>query len=212
MMRLGPLKPAKQDRWDRAPESKGLWAFPFPYFDMFFAYGQYTRLLPKELKTRREVGLPGPGYLPASLDRIITVSGLPVTGLTLMPETDDDYEHFIDSATGEAVQADDAFQDARDAWVKNVGRRILPVRKFWYSGPLYSHISPAGTPGSAGTLTMAPEDTDWYRMDAVEFARLVKKIRGREGIEYSPERGLEHFKYSMDHLEVFIPATGGKIS
>ena len=45
--RLGTLKPVKQGYWKRAPAREGLWAFPWPYFSLFFAWHQYRGLAPR---------------------------------------------------------------------------------------------------------------------------------------------------------------------
>ena len=50
-IRLGPIKFAEQSRWSvRAPESKGMWAFPYPFYDEFFTHHKYKDLLPKRYR------------------------------------------------------------------------------------------------------------------------------------------------------------------
>lgn len=50
MWRLGTLKFGEQSRWSRAPRNRGMWAFPYPFYDPFFTYHQYTDLVPKRLR------------------------------------------------------------------------------------------------------------------------------------------------------------------
>jgi hypothetical protein len=53
MSRRGPLKFIDQRRGEygkRAPERRGLWAFPFPYFDDWFACHKWDEVLPKDLR------------------------------------------------------------------------------------------------------------------------------------------------------------------
>lgn len=48
LSRVGPLQATRQG-WDRAPASRGMWAFPWPAFDWWFASHRRTELLPKRL-------------------------------------------------------------------------------------------------------------------------------------------------------------------
>ena len=50
--RRGALTPQNQDRGrygGRAPEGRGIWAFPFPYNDDFFNWHKWDEILPKHL-------------------------------------------------------------------------------------------------------------------------------------------------------------------
>lgn len=47
--RLGGLNSYPQETMKRAPLSHGTWAFPWPAFEMFFAYHQYEHAMPKLL-------------------------------------------------------------------------------------------------------------------------------------------------------------------
>lgn len=52
MCRRGPVKMVVQARGfaaERAPEPRGLWAFPWPYYDEFFAHHKWDEVLPKHL-------------------------------------------------------------------------------------------------------------------------------------------------------------------
>lgn len=51
--RFGTLNPVRQRRDSPAPTARGFWAFPFPYFDWFYASHQIERLLPKPLRHDR---------------------------------------------------------------------------------------------------------------------------------------------------------------
>lgn len=59
MCRRGPVKMVGQSgTWvaARAPESRGLWAFPWPYYDEYFAHHKWDEVLPKQL-TKVAIGL-----------------------------------------------------------------------------------------------------------------------------------------------------------
>lgn len=59
--------PVAQSGNPRAPEPNGFWAFPFGWFDMFFAYHAYDAVLPKHLRCddagydERAAWIRGPG-------------------------------------------------------------------------------------------------------------------------------------------------------
>lgn len=49
--RLGAIEFGKQERWQvRAPRTRGLWAFPYPYYDEFFTHHKYIDLVPKRFR------------------------------------------------------------------------------------------------------------------------------------------------------------------
>ena len=72
MQRIGPLTPVRQRdasslfrreeiavpklrrRNSRSPESRGIWAFPYPLFDSYFASFQFELAMPKSLLALRE--------------------------------------------------------------------------------------------------------------------------------------------------------------
>lgn len=54
LVRRGDLNPKDQTvgRYaNRAPERRGIWAFPHPYFDDFFAHHKWDEVVPKHLRT-----------------------------------------------------------------------------------------------------------------------------------------------------------------
>lgn len=149
--RLGSLDFREQSRWARAPQSRGLWAFPYPFFDLFFAYHQYTDLLPKRLRD-------GKGEL------------------------------------GEESE-----------WVNKVGRKILPVREFWFKGDVFTHFLPNGEVGDTGLFE--PEDTEWSRMDVTRMSRFIASSGADKSFERFERDGkpeVSRFPVAVDHLEVFI--------
>jgi hypothetical protein len=40
----------------KAPERAGYWAFPWPHFDLYYAYHQYQAVLPKALRSEQDPG------------------------------------------------------------------------------------------------------------------------------------------------------------
>lgn len=142
-VRLGALSFKKQDYWDHAPERKGLWAFPFPFYDEDFTVHKYFEHMPKVLE-------------------------------------DDDYEK----------------------WMKDVGKKTVRIREFWYSGFVYTHLG-AGDP--EGDNWWQP----WKRVHVNELAesirssgRLRSYVNGKDGVTRVDLT-------SGDSMEIFIPQGQG---
>ena len=159
LWRLGPLSYNTQERWTRAPNSRGMWAFPYPYFELSFAAHQYDYLMPKRLQKNGHYPLLSTDYL---------YKGEPLPLHSVIPPLD------ADGLLPKDYKVREGFWDDRDKWVKTVGRKILPFRKFWYEGDLYSHISPKGEVGDVGLRS--PETASWYRMYARTFATAATKV------------------------------------
>src|SRR3954451_1465039 len=51
LTRLGGLNHGRQDRWDRAPERYGMWAFPYGFAVPFYYAHQWADRLPKRLRS-----------------------------------------------------------------------------------------------------------------------------------------------------------------
>jgi hypothetical protein len=61
--RLGNVNSVKQTHWHtehhQPPVKRGIWAFPYPYYDLFFCYHQYTKRLPKIYRKVDGIGIKG---------------------------------------------------------------------------------------------------------------------------------------------------------
>lgn len=192
--RLGTLEYGTQERWGRAPEKRGMWAFPWPYFELFLAYHKYRDLCPKRFARTKNRGWPASAEWYERNGESVASVEFDDEGVPVDPH----------------LSIRDAYHKESDEWFKTVGQRVLPLRKFWYEGDLYSHISRKGEVGNPGTMGGTLEDTDWYRMDAMDFASAVRKARGDRYSYMTPE-GIRTVPSSRDHLEVFIPPNSGKI-
>lgn len=191
LWRLGPLEFGEQSKWPRAPLSRGMWAFPWPAFDNWFAFHQYTYKLPRRFRTD-DAGWPTDVRWYRD-DQGTTATELPF----------DDDGHL---AAG--WELDPAFGEERSAWINDVGVRVVPRRQFWYSGELYTHLRRNGEAGSSGLLGDAAE---WHRMDAVDFADAVRRCGGTTAFYRDPDGTLARVRTSVDHLEVFLPPNAGRI-
>lgn len=145
MWRLGSLEFGEQSRWSRAPQNRGMWAFPYPFFEKDFAYHKYQDLMPKRLQ--------------------------------------------------------DTSWEVQREWINTVGKKVLPVREFWYRGDVYSHFT---TSGYIGNLA------EWAVLDMKKVAGFIMST-GADRIML-PETGrLSPFRTTVDHMEVFIAPRMGEI-
>ena len=153
--RLGTVEFGEQSRWGRAPRSRGLWAFPYPFYDSFFTYHKYLDLVPKRFRS------------------------------------------------------DDADYEAKEEWINTVGRKVLPIREFWYRGDVMTHFMPNGDIGSTGLF----DETDWSQMAAVKLTKLIVSSGATTVFERYGENkeSVARYNSSVDHLEVFIAPGMGKI-
>lgn len=154
LQRLGTLKPVRQGYWKRAPATEGLWAFPWPYFSMFFAAHQYRDITPRRYVDRRP---------PEA------------------PNLADEYLH----------------------WRREVAPRVLPIRKFWYCGELFTHVNRKGHDLGLGA---------WERVDAREFASRAARFLTRGS--YWRDSGTWHRVncFDVEALEVFIAIRGTNLN
>lgn len=193
LWRLGPLEYGEQSRWSRAPESRGMWAFPWPFFDDWFALHQYSYLMPKRLRgtssgwpEHRSWYVDATGRTPDRVD--FEPGGRPID---------------------RTLETREGFDEAREEWVRTVGRRILPRRQFFYSGDVYTHLRPNGDVLDPGTLS---GDGEWCRMDIGSFAEALRRCGANHTYDRWGGTGrVERFRTSLDHLEVFLPAGAGRI-
>ncbi len=212
LLRLGPIKHGEQSRWgDRAPERQGLWAFPYPFFDEFYAYHRWSDLLPKELRERYpkdptwwrrfkaddEPPYEGDHVRPSAYDH---EGDYPVESFEAI--TWDEYgpeNHYVISERFEAATE----------WIEKVGRKILPVRTFWYRGDVYTRLNPSGGVMSF-SMTADDSPSQWSIMDAGKFAELATKSL-KTFVGYGGDGKPRYIDYSADHLELFIPRGRGDI-
>ena len=150
--RLGPVEFGEQSRWGRAPRSRGLWAFPYPFYDSFFTYHKYLDLLPKSLQ-------------------------------------------------GEGVDWEE-----REKWINTVGRKVLPIREFWYQGDVFTHFLPNSDIRSSEDYRF----TSWSVMDAAKLTRVISSNGADKAFYRSGDKVLK-VQSSVDHLEVFIAPNMGRL-
>lgn len=213
MQRLGPIKFTEQSRWKtRAPESNGLWAFPFPHFDLFYAYHKYKDLAPKDFRERLPQNVKW--YLSEANDESIPnlhFREVEETGI-FKGSAPRKVPGFMDE-NGEWQEAylSGAYYEAQEAWIESVGRKILPLRTFWYSGLLYTHFNRDGSVGS-WTMNADGEDNDWTLMHTSDLERIMRRpgsVVAADG--HRADGKPATYRFSKDHLEVFIAPGRGLI-
>jgi len=117
--RRGNLNPADQSVGayaGRAPERRGIWAFPFPYYDDFFGYHKFEDVLPAHLRRTAQEAL----YLQM-----------------------EQYERMDPRALAIEAERNRRFVE-RDSWLRAHGATVMPLRRFWWRGDIYARFTPDG--------------------------------------------------------------------
>lgn len=211
--RLGPVKFAEQSRWAiRAPESFGMWAFPFPYFDEFYAHHRWSDIAPKNFRER----------YPNSAEWFVkNYDSLEEVDEVIFQEVESPFvagrkerRAFFRNDFGELEEAcvKSEWYDEKEAWIERVGKKVLPIREFWYSGELYTHFK---GDGSVGRTPMSSSDpgVEWTLMSTEKLAKLLSKPGNvLENRGYFHDGKPARLHYTSDHLEVFIPRGKGVLS
>lgn len=202
--RLGHLNAVRQDLgWsvERAPARRGIWAFPFPYFDAFYAYHKFDEVLPKKLRRaalqelneqRDQVAVPR-SELRSALEKLSPWSlKRPLTAEDREQRAKIELQLKELEAKLERIDAVSMERnDARDAWIAQHGRKQLPLRQFSYSGQLYAHLNRRGD---------VTGYSDWQLLTVAEFVKALRPHEKASG------------RYCLDWVgEVFIPAAAGRI-
>lgn len=111
------------------------------------------------------------------------------------------YHRYLDIMPKSLVESDDA--EAQDLWIKNVGRKVLKPRVFWYSGDVFTHVVKNRHPRDVAL-------TEWWRMDAIRFVDLVKSEGVNQGVYGSRPAFVKAPKFIVSHLELFIGPNMGR--
>lgn len=208
--RVGKLTPVVQTDNPRAPEKKGIWAFPWPYFEEDLVWQQYEAIMPKKLRPVTPFGM-----WPHSKEWYVTEDETPIASdeEVRFEYRDGDTRPFsayvIRNGCRVDVYAAAEYDKAKSKWIEEIGKKVLPIKKFWYEGDLYAHFNPDATVSNTG---LWGGDTEWLKIHTRDFARMVKKNRGTESALYERTRQeWQRMRYTTDFLEVFIPPGVGRI-
>ena len=112
------------------------------------------------------------------------------------------------------LQSPDAGYEEVSEWISTVGKKVLPVREFWYRGDVFTHFLANGSIGYTGIDMLDGEDsTEWTAMDATRLAGFIRSSGAAAVFERYGENNekLARYNSSFDHLEVFIAPGMGKI-
>lgn len=196
VQRIGPLNPQRQKNyrlgdknWDgklrgknrRAPENRGLWAFPYPYFDAYFASFQYDMALPK--KFRRQ-----------SINELHQEMQAITGGQASHPQ----YAAYDEALTKLYAELHEYTDSASF-------KKKMQVREFWVSGSVYTHIGRTNTDSEWGYMTvsaLADELSKLYARDA----RYAGANLGSNHTRPFPRSAYSYWApgMSVDHLEIFL--------
>lgn len=198
--RFGPMsgQVQKNKHKRKTPERKGIWVFPYPLFDMFFAYHQLERYLPKKFRSKKENG--GILNLPSSMP-----------DFSNMDDDGNDIKKLTPEEEAQLEKEADSFHAERDRLVAEYEKRFLKVKKIWWNSELYSRIPPN---------KQTHREDGWYHYknpkEFVEVARkrLIDTFESYDGkptvASCFPNTGIKTFNWtslSCDHFECFLPET-----
>lgn len=162
LQRLGALNAVRQRRGSRAPARHGVWAFPWPFFDMYYAAHKFETAMPKALRQDR------------GFDDLVTLPE------DRRPQTSEEWS---------------AYWEARERWVREHRRQVMPIREFWWDAPVYTHLNRAGEYVGMG---------DWELLGVVELERAIRRHVAGVGRHRFRARN-----YEMGVFEVFAPMRRG---
>lgn len=191
--RCGPMSgQIQKNRKKRVtPERKGIWAFPYPLFEMFYAYHQLNRYLPKKFRSRDSKILGLPSDMPdfSNMDD----DGNPIKILT--PE-----EELLVEAQAEE------YWDKKQKIEKEYKKKFLKIKKIWHGGTIYSRIPPNNQ--------IYSEDNWYMYKNPSAFIKIAKKNSiSKLGNNYITKVGFsgvgkENYWFgSCDYFECFLPMT-----
>jgi len=199
--RIGPMSgQVQKNRKERTtPVRKGIWVFPYPFFDMFFAYHQINRFLPK--KHRSDSG-----------NKIL---GIPAGERPDFTNLDDDGNEIRKLTVEEELELDkkaEEYWEAQEKIEKEYKKKFLKIKTIWWGGEIYSRIPPkSGMASEEWYLYTCPKEFlkaarksiinkfDYIDSDGKKQV-LVASAAGFTGID----KGI---RMSVDHLECFLPTT-----
>lgn len=211
MQRIGPLNPQRQknfvwteengngklkSRNQRAPEKRGLWAFPYPLFDGFFASYQYQLALPKRFQHHQERKMfeQEELLLAQKQEGLLTAQ----EHLVLVEKHNQQFGVFM--------------QEQEEYLASKTFRKKIQVREFWVSGSFYTHINLP--------TQKSPDESEWQLVKVRDFADYLPKLYaenyrysnrswmpGQDFVKldnYKPTRPRGPWPLSVDHLEIFL--------
>lgn len=201
--RFGPMSGQVQENREKrkTPARKGIWVFPYPLFDMFFAYHQLERYLPKKFRRPREDG--GILNLPSSMPDF---SNMDADGNDIVKLTPEEEEKLEKEA--------EKFHEEQDRIVNEYEKRFLKVKKIWWSGEVYSRLPP--------NKQTYREDGWYHYKNPKEFIEVARKSlievfdttswnesAKPEKASCFPKTGVGKGGLSLacDHFECFLPET-----
>lgn len=211
--RVGPIKAVKQKKNSRAPEKRGLWAFPYPIFDYFFVTGVWTRDGDyKRPEIDYEEKIPLSDDKRRKLEK--RLKGLQRRPMgNLKSKFEEKYIHWEIEGIQEYLNTGLIPKHGYLGSGKIEAKHHLDkLKQFWWGDKIYAHFAPKG-------IGLSHEEAEWFCYpNAQEYLTQLRKhvvsyVKGWEdskvckcvasGLNTKYDIGL-----SADHLEVFIPYRG----
>jgi hypothetical protein len=117
-VRYGPMNAQYQNN-EKAPTRRGIWAFPFPYVELYFVEHTNTRLLPMKFNRNKQIK-----NKMVELKRVLT----------------EDEEMEIHDAVNKCIEENIEEYEKKCKTIRN---KLNKPKKFWYKGRFYCHFHPA---------------------------------------------------------------------
>ena len=217
--RVGGLD-AKYQTNERAPEKRGIWAFPYPLFDYFFVGGKFSspsihrpkkpKMVTLDDKMRRELEKRLKGLknkYNQGVAKLVPTENNPNPRYWGDEEYEiGDIEAALQSGEMDVMELSRSFKHKHKTGTK--------IRRFFWGGPVWARFAPKNKEVT---------DKGWYKYDdiyayinelrkqLINFSN-AKKLWGGDPEQFQKIAvnivGNKDMNLSVDHLEVFLPMRG----
>lgn len=198
--RVGPMAGQYQDN-KRAPETKGIWAFPFPVFDWFYVGSSYSS--PAKHSPKIDFENPDKNMIDLSLyDELFLKRELKKISKSK------DYSIYVGDVVKALAEKKISKQTLYE--LKHRKNKITPrkLKRFFWDGVVYSHFSPKGKHPRG----------EWYKYKNVDdYAAELRKHVFQYVKDWTTDNKLskigaskmgktsDNFTWDAFDYEVFIP-------
>ena len=228
--RVGPIKAIKQiSSYDydddnnivkhkniRAPEKRGLWAFPYPIFDPFFVTGRWSGQYGSDKKTKLN------DNLIRQIKKRIKGLNRRIEQLTVHYNSLEDSNCTKSMINWDIEDIKYMVIDLQEALDKGeisktllngtkLNQKFQKTQKFWWGSKIYAHFAPKGLHPTLKDEWYCFQDAHSYLRELRKQVIQFSKTDFRNGITNKcivKGIGQGDMGLSSDHLEVFIPYRG----
>lgn len=193
--RFGPMSGQVQKNRKKRPTPvrKGIWVFPYPFFDAFFVWHQLNRYYPKHIRTESA--------------KLLGLEAVKPPDFSNMDDDGNEIKKLTPEEEAELEKAAAEYWDNREKIEKEYQDKFFKIKKIWWGGEIYSRIRP-------NPQAQELEGGWFYYEKPIDFLAAVRKnmishdqwgtwsLCGYQGVGKGSWGNL-----SRDSLECFIPTT-----